>query len=251
MAYNSNIDLKIGEVPKTTDPAVFPDMLEIYAALHILGQWTNSLRNNATSGDSNTAPWDSIPFRNWYYVEAARDITAGDVVTSVDYDKFSNDKSGQNPYTLKGAINGANIGGLLNWTVSGIGNVYPMQGSITGLALSTAAAGELVQIGVGPATVKVDGLKAGEPVFVEAAYSVDPLLVPRARAFATENNRGNLIRLLPEGQRVGIKGKIVCVGRGIADSAMLFCPPENWPTPENLKYYSEIPTPDNPGGGDA
>lgn len=39
MAYRSSINIGLGETPKTTDPAMFPDMVEIYNAIHILSSY--------------------------------------------------------------------------------------------------------------------------------------------------------------------------------------------------------------------
>lgn len=227
MAYSSDIDLKIGEIPKTTDPALFPDMVEIYNALHILGQWVNAVQKGAGSGDANTPPWEAMPFRNFFYVQAARDITSGNVVTIVDYEFFGTQNS---HYSLAGVINGAYGGGLIANTNPSVSFYsYPRQGSITGLAMSDAAPGELVKVGVGPAIIKMDGIRMGEPVYAYAAYTPksEPVLFSSDVSFwAEEINDGGLIKLPREGGGFAFKSKPVLVGRGVAPDALMFTPPE-------------------------
>lgn len=257
MAYNSDIDLKLGETPKTTDPAIFPDMLEIYSAIHILGQWVNAVKDIGNSGGPEKAPWDAMPFRDWFYAEAARDITRGSVVTAVGSSRFRAKAPGtqarpEGPYfTVEGIVNGAAGEGIPYESTIQFGGTFPLGGGVTGFAMKDAAAGELVQVGIGPAIVNVEGIKFGQSVFALAAYR-NPIQ-PFQGYWVELINDGGLVTLQEGGGHYAFPSELICVGKGVAPDAMMFCPPTNW-----AKAYSNTANRVNPpppapdyGGGDA
>lgn len=248
MSYSSDIDLRLGETPKTDDPKLFADMVDVYNAIHILSQYVNASIKNQGSGDENTAPWDAMPFRNYFYTEAARAITTGSVITVIQYDRFSNEPYGANPYSIKGAINGATGLGLTYKKWSGVKFSGPAFAGITGLALNDAEPGQLVKVGVGPAIIKMEGIEIGEPVFAYAAWNFYPGVNSWDTPYAKEVNDGQLFRMPREGGVYSFKSNLVTVGRGVARDSMMFCPPENWPS--GLVIGTDSSSTGGGGGGD-
>lgn len=244
MSYSSDIDLRLAEIPTTTDPAIFPDMVDIHNAIHILAQYTNQLIRRGDN-PSGTEPWDSMPFEHWLWLEAYRDITAGSIVTMVDT-QYAMD-SGNNLYRCRGVIPGAASG----W-VNGSGRIKtnsPVWEGITGLALEDCAAGDLCKVGIGPAVIKLEGVTIGEPIYCYRA------LVPQRNAtFPTATadfivyqrekgeTAGNMFRADPAAT---LTDEMVCVARGIgADAAMICAPGHYWPDDRNY-----VPPTTGGGGG--
>lgn len=253
MAYSSDINLKIGEVPKTTDPEMLPDFIEIYNALHILAQWVDAVHKAHGSGDINTPPWEAMPFRDYFYTPAAQEITSGNVVTMIDYEFFSNDK-GNTHYSLNGVINGA-----ASWGLAAAAQVfpdyqgYPRNGGITGMSMSDALPGELVKVGVGPAIIRMEGVRTGEPVYAYPAYSspVNNNVIPQRnrRNYATIIGKGGLIKLPREGGMFRFEAPPILVGRGVAPDALMFTPPSLSFADSNLYFTQEPPPPQQDTGG--
>lgn len=257
MAYNSDINLRIGETPKTTDPAIFPDMVEIYNAIHILGQWTNAIKDQGKSGDEDTKPWDAMPFEKWFYAKAARDIERGSVVTIVGSDRFKL-RDNSNPrrprplgdyYTVEGVINGA-AGTGIPYTKTQSRGVFPLNGGVTGLAMSDAKEGELVQVGIGPAIINVEGIKFGQPVYALTAYFNEP---EAFLGYWTELvNDGKLITLQEGGGYYSFPSELVLVGHGVAPDALMFYSTSGRDQPGYyINDFFELPENDHTGGGDA
>lgn len=147
--YRSPVDLGIGQVPLTTDPDIFNQMVEVYNALHLLNQYLDQLRLVAEGGGgSGQSPEDSMPFSRFFVGPALQAITIGSPVSPSSV-------TGEN-----GIINGA------------LSNNFASAGGTTsnfcGLALTSAAIGEDVRVGVGPATISMAGALSGSIIW---AYS--------------------------------------------------------------------------------
>lgn len=245
MSYNSDIDLRLGETPKTDDPKLFADMIDVYNAIHILSQYLNTSMKNQGSGDENTPSWDAMPFRDYFYTEAARSITKGSVITVIEYAQFSNERYGANPYTIKGAMNGAAGFGMNYKKYSGTKWASPNFTGITGIALNDAEPGQLVKMGIGPAIIKMEGVELGEPIFAYAAWNYYPGVNTWSRPYASEVNDGSMFRIPKDGGVYAFKSNPVVVGKGVAKDAVMFCPPETWGGA--ITYGA--PSTNEPGGG--
>lgn len=254
MGYSSDIDLGgLGESPKTQNAEAFQDFVDVYNAIHILAQYVNSVINRPQgSGDADTPPWEAMRFERWFYAPAAVHISAGAIVTPVDYDGFHYGRYGGSTFYLKGLINGVAPPELRpSYTSTGPleFKTLPLMGGFTGYALTSGGPGELIQVGVGPAILNSAGIKAGEPVFAEAAYkrqdrSGTYVATKQAELF----NRGDLIKLPPEGVRAtGRPGGLYCVGVGVADGAFMLTLPNL--IPNALQVISRPPPETDFGGG--
>lgn len=146
--YRSPVDLGIGTVPITSDPAVFNQMVEVYNALHLLNQYLDQLRIIAEGGGgSGQSPEDSMPFNRFYVAEALQDIAIGTPV-------------------CPSSVTGQN--GIVNGMLANQYTVASPTSNFCGLSLTAALAGTDVRVGVGPAVVAMDGALSGDLVW---AYS--------------------------------------------------------------------------------
>lgn len=166
MAYTSKIDLGgLGEQPKTTNPDVFGDMVDIVNAIHILAQWVSSVLPGG-GGGSGVPPAEAMRFLRSFQMPALVDITAGDLITVFDartwLDFGIQPSEFPFPADHPGVIKGG--GGRLEWAGQ-------IRGGITGFALNGTTAGNMVDIGIGPAIVNVQGAKAGLLAFARTAFS--------------------------------------------------------------------------------
>lgn len=220
MAYTSDIDLKISESPKTNDPALFPDMVDIYNALHILAQWVNQVvkQSGQGSGDETTPPWEAMTFDKWFYAPAAVDVTKGSIVTPF-YSKVVRDYPGGPNRTVNGIILGAGAKYSEDGLESSRYNTRNNKG-ISCIAMNDAAAGELVQCGTGPAILEVPGLKMGQPVVAKKGVTAAEGFF--GGGWQILNNDGQIYILPTSGSGIEWESYIP-VGVGIAnDAAMMF-----------------------------
>lgn len=149
MAYSSDIKLPIGQEPQIDDnEKIWPDMLDVYNAIHLLSQFTDSLIKNQTSGDSSQKPWEAIPFTRWFYEVVKNDVTVGTIVTP---------DANAGGYVL-GAPNEAVP---VNYYQSTYGNGF------VGVCLEDAKAGDICKIGMGPAILHVEGIELGDMLFCQ------------------------------------------------------------------------------------
>ena len=146
--YRSPVDLGIGQVPLTSDPEIFNQMVEVYNALHLLNQYLDQLRITAEGGGgSGQTPAESMPFNRFFVAPALQVITVGSPICPSNV-------TGDN-----GIINGA----LANQFTG----VNPTS-NFCGVALTSAAIGEDVRVGIGPASIIMAGAVAGNVIW---AYS--------------------------------------------------------------------------------
>lgn len=136
--YRSPVNLGIGRIPLTTDPELYDEFTGIYNAIHLLNQYLDRLRTGAEGGGgSEQDPDISAGFTRFFTMKALQDMVTGDIISP---------KVGSDGYVKGVLANGLAAGALaLN----------------TGVALSDAAIGQDVRIGVGPAVIKVPGAVAG------------------------------------------------------------------------------------------
>lgn len=159
MAYTSKVNIRLGEVPKTTDGEIFADLVDIYNAIHILAQYVNQLAGQGNP-DEDTLVWDSIPWKNSFWYPAKQNIKAGEVVC-FQTDGMYKGCTWEVVQKITGS-SGAHTGPLSQ------ANAFAASGGLAalwGIALSDAAPGKKVRVGVGPATIKLTGCKAGDFVY--------------------------------------------------------------------------------------
>ena len=78
----SALNLRLGQVPSTTNPNYFTEFQLIYNALHLLGQYMDVIRQNLESSEGQT-PAESVRFRRTYWSTALQVITVGSIVSPV------------------------------------------------------------------------------------------------------------------------------------------------------------------------
>lgn len=181
----SAVNLRLGQSPTIQDPAYTTEFQLIYNALHLLGEYMDVLRENLESTPGQT-PSESVRFRRSYWAPAVQAITAGSVVSPV-------------------------AGGIVNGVLSSEPKVSsytdsaPLGASTTnratlgvdlrefGIALTSAAIGEMVQVGIGPGITQISGALCGQLIWgvdSRSIRSTAPSASP-TRTFAGRDLVGN------------------------------------------------------------
>lgn len=178
MSYSSEINLGgLGESPKTKDPEVFPDMTDVYNAIHILAQWVDMLYQNEKNKVQPEERGDELT--RFVTVRAAVDITAGMFVSVPT--SFVAPPRGPNAKFFNGAVPGYWTGEADTFTAvvspsfpvpSGTFPVKVPAALTFGIATQDAAAGEMVKIGLGPGQIDLPGANVGDTVWV-SKFTVD------------------------------------------------------------------------------
>lgn len=160
----SEINLRLGESPNIKDPALNYEMQLIYNSIRVLGTYLGALRANFEFAPGQD-PSESVRFRRTFWATALQDITVGAVVSAYA-DGVVNGVSATQPVPV---VNdgGVTIGSTGSRSLFG---VTPVQFFI---ALTTASAGQPVQIGVGPGIIKLANAKCGQIVWGVAALSIN------------------------------------------------------------------------------
>ena len=148
----SQLNIRLGQVPVTTRPDLRGEMQQVYNALHILNAYTNKI-SAELGGDIDATPADSLKFVRSYETTALQSITAGSIVS---------------PYG-SGVVKGVLRTGAPNSFTAHPSFVGPWGRKVVGglqiitcaLAMTDAAAGEVVRIGVGPGIIELAGAKCG------------------------------------------------------------------------------------------
>lgn len=158
------LDIKLGESPNITDPAVNVEVQQIYNALHLLSNYMAVLRENLESADGQT-PAESIRFRRTFWAPAGQAIAVGAVVSCFDGAVFNGVYTRDPP--VGGYYDSADsIGSTGNRTFFNVDVIS------FGIAISAANPGELVRIGIGPGVLEFPGAKAGQLIWGVDAQSI-------------------------------------------------------------------------------
>ena len=160
----SALDIKLGQSPHIENPQINSEVQEIYNALHLLSGYMGALRQNLESADGQN-PAQSIRFRRTFWAPAVQPIAVGAVVSAVP----GGIVNGVGASAPKGSAvddSAASIGSTGNRTLFG---VVQQQFFI---ALTAAAIGELVQVGVGPGVLALAGAKCGQTIWGVSAKSI-------------------------------------------------------------------------------
>ena len=215
MAYKSDIDIKLSEIPRTTDPSIFPDLVDIYNAIHILTQYSdraNKLRDNP-SGDESTPPWQAVQFDKYFYSRAYHSISAGMVCTIVNTECAWNGAY----YTVQGVVRG--VGGSYHPKVSPFPDPHRLHFGSTYIALEDASPGQLVKLGIGPGILKLPGIELGEPVLAKV-WATDTQAGTSNIPRYTLNVDGGLYRIPYQLRGVNTFG-LRPIGQGVAPNAAM------------------------------
>lgn len=162
----SDINLRLGQQPRATDQKINAELQPIYNSLHILNGYLSQIRNIAEGTDDGT-PAENLPFRRKFIGTAGQNINAGDIVSVFG------------TVIVKGM---ARYGGnSLEIGYPGTGNYFsgPYRRDMFGcykayayVALTTAAAGAQVEVGVGGGALYLPGVKCGQMVWAADARNI-------------------------------------------------------------------------------
>lgn len=153
----SSLNLRLGQIPSTTNPNYYAEFQQVYNALHLLGEYMDVLRENLES-NPNQIPSESVRFRRLFWAPALQDISVGAIVSPV----------------TSGIVNGVRSSEpkVVNYTDSApLGSSTANRAALGvnlqnfGIAVTAAAAGELVQVGIGPGITQVTGAKCGQLIW--------------------------------------------------------------------------------------
>lgn len=151
--YSGSTNLLLGQTPDLPkDSPYLREFQGIYNALHILNQYFTLLAENI-GGTGGSNPAEEVTFRRFIYGEAKQKITAGSVVA---------------PY-LNGFVNGCLK--TLFYDTGPIQPARPPESRFAGLAIEDAEIGEQVKVGIGPAIIKLTGVKCGQLVWAVGSTS--------------------------------------------------------------------------------
>lgn len=226
MAYASEIDIKISETPKTTDPDLLPDLIDIYNALHILAQYTDQIREFVTKSPEGK-PWESFPLENIIHTRAHVDISQGQICGPAYI--YKQNSAQNNVSSFHGTVRGVPYMVSAQDPRSGRERsplfLHPSINGIFGIALEDTKAGDLVPLALGPGILQVPGLLKGESVYAWSAYRehVSGTIGSRLKYLQLRNN-GSLFRLSLSPNRYVDMDFMHRVGVGVAKDAMYLFP---------------------------
>ena len=161
--YRSPVDIGLGRVPITTDPGLFEEMTRVYNAIHLLNQYLDQLRVVAEGGGgSGQTPADSMPFNRFFVSGALQVILPGQLVS---------------PTTVAGQ-DGIVLGALSNNYA-----IANQNSNFSGVALTGAAIGVDVRVGVGPATLPFPGATAGAVIWAYSSRATNGALFGNGNLF--------------------------------------------------------------------
>lgn len=152
--YRSPVNLPIGQIPLTTDPELYEEFTDVYNAIHLINQYLDKLRIIAEGGGSGQTPAETLPFNRFFTATALEPITAGMPVAP-------SQRAGEN-----GVIPGA------------LANAYTSGAPVSlfcGIALTDAAIGAQLRVGVGPAALEVPGAIGGGFVWAYSSLATNGL----------------------------------------------------------------------------
>lgn len=159
----SSLNIRLGQSPDIQDPALNSEFQQIFNALHLLSQYMDILRENLESAPGQS-PSESVRFRRTFWAVALQPIVAGAICSAYG----------------TGIVNGIatnDPGPQIYDPVDSIGSTgsrrrFGLVQKQHFIALTAAAAGELVRVGVGPGILEVTGATCGQIIWGVGAMSV-------------------------------------------------------------------------------
>ncbi|WP_411706271.1 hypothetical protein [Edaphovirga cremea] len=160
----SDLNLRLGLSPTLQDPKYATEFQLIYNALHLLGEYMDVLRANLESSPGQT-PSESVRFRRTFWAPALQTIVAGSIISPIAGGYVNGVLSTE--VSINPNIHVADtIGGTGSRTTWGITTRF------FAIALTAAAPGELVQVGIGPGITQITGAKCGQLIWGVDSRSV-------------------------------------------------------------------------------
>lgn len=153
----SYLNLRLGQVPSTTNPNYFTEFQTIYNATHLLGQYMDVLRENLESAPNQT-PAESVRFRRTFWSTALQVIEVGAIVSWYPGGVVNGIRSSE-PKVTAYLDSGPTGASTTNRTILGV-NLQSF-----GIAITAAAIGEPVQVGIGPGITQITGTKCGQLIW--------------------------------------------------------------------------------------
>lgn len=140
--YRSPVDLGLPRTPLTNNVELYDELTGVYNAIHLLNQYLDRLRTGASGGGgSEQTPDISAGFTRFFVMKALQPIAAGAIISP----NIGSD----------GYVNGTLANGLAAGALA----------LCTHVALTSAAIGEDVRIGVGPGVIAVPGALPGQQLW--------------------------------------------------------------------------------------
>lgn len=154
------LKLPIGESPRSINPEINRELQSVYNALHISNAYLTALRQEFEGSDAQD-PSESLRFRRTFTGIAGSTLKPGDLCCTL----------GNFVYAGVGTEFGSGIINLppsyvrLNFNYTGTRGAVAERFTHVYVALSEAAPGAEVEVGIGPGVIKVDGIKCGSLVW--------------------------------------------------------------------------------------
>ena len=160
----AKLNIRLGQSPEYKNPQLDTDLQQMYNALHLLSQYMDVLRENLESAPGQT-PAEAVRFRRAFWGVAGQNIAEGAIVSAYNHQIINGVLCNQGPAYIDDG--GVSIGSTGTRDYLG---VIPLQAFI---ALTSANAGELVRVGVGPGITQVTGAKCGQLIWASDSRSID------------------------------------------------------------------------------
>lgn len=171
----SAINIRLPESPKLKDPLINNEMQEVHNALRTLAQYLQAIRDK-TDSQPDQLPNVSVNFRNTFWATAGQDIEVGAVCSSFNNEIVNGVKSNEPIVSVED--------GQVTIGSTGTRTLFGLKQEHFYIALTKAATGEQVQLGVGPGIIAVTGAVCGRRVW--AVDSRDVYTTRRANRVAQD-----------------------------------------------------------------
>lgn len=190
--YRSPVDIGLPRQPITTNPELFDEFTGVYNAIHLLNQYLDQLRSGITGGGggSEQDPDISAGFTRFFVMKALQPIAVGDIVSPM---------VGSDGY-VRGTLGNSLAAGAL--------------ALVTHVALTAAAIGEDVRIGVGPAVIKFTGAVPGRQIWGINSRTTGGVYAGNGNLYATNPNSVGGAVSIPVG--VGVAPGFAIIGNYVS-----------------------------------
>lgn len=158
------LKLPIGESPRAISPEINRELQSVYNALHISNAYLTALRQEIEGSDSQD-PAQSLRFRRTFKAIAGSTLKPGDLCCTLGNFVYA----GVGTVFTSGIINLPPPYVRLNFNYTGTRGSVGERFTHVYVALTDAAPGAEVEVGVGPGVIQVDGIKCGSLVWGKSA----------------------------------------------------------------------------------
>lgn len=154
------LKLPIGESPRSIRPDINRELQSVYNALHISNAYLTALREEFEGSDAQD-PSESLKFRRTFVGIAGNAIKEGDLCCVIG----NRVRPGVGTAFYRNIIDVPPPYVRLNFNLTGLRSDVGERFTHVFVALSAAAAGAQVTVGVGPGVIRVPGIKCGALVW--------------------------------------------------------------------------------------